>query len=105
MLKRFILLTVLTFTLSGCNDDSPERMKAGDQLYGYYCQQCHVKKGLGANMEHISAERRNLKDYEIVLMIKYGYQMGHEVNSFSQLSDDQAQAIATHVVKLMQEQN
>lgn len=62
--------------------------------------QCHIKNGVGAMYEHLPANRKKMASYEIVLMIKHGYSMGHQMPVFTQLSEEQADAIAEYVVKI-----
>ncbi|MBP0048170.1 cytochrome c [Marinobacterium sp. AK62] len=94
------LLTALMLTslLAGCGETPPERLKAGDALYDYYCIDCHTKKGLGPFLENHPAGKDALAPYEIVLMVKHGYDLGHTgMPSFPQLSDEQADAVAQFI--------
>lgn len=47
-------------------------------------------------MEHY-ADRKPIKPYKIILMIKFGYDQGHAMPVFEQLSERQAGAVATYV--------
>lgn len=95
---RLLLPASLLLMLTGCGDTPPERMKAGDELYNYYCRHCHEKQGLGPYLEQFPAGPDAPKAYEIVLMIKHGYDLGHKgMPSFPQLSDQQADAVATFI--------
>lgn len=101
LLRYTALITALL--LAGCGDPPPERMKRGDQLYTYYCQNCHQQENLGPFMEQIPVTEHSLQQHEIVLMIKHGYKQGHQhVPTFSQLSDQQADALATFVIETRQ---
>lgn len=93
-------LLLSSIFLSGCAEESPLKLKQGDQLYSYYCMQCHIKNGVGAMYEHLPESRKKMASYEIVLMIKHGYSMGHTMPVFDQLSDEQADAIAEYVVEI-----
>ncbi|WP_293264555.1 cytochrome c [Neptunomonas sp.] len=93
-------LLIVFITLSGCTEENPLKLKQGDQLYNYYCKQCHIKSGVGAQYEHLPKDRKKMADYEIILMIKHGYSMGHQMPVFTQLSDEQADAIAEYVAKI-----
>ncbi len=99
-LLKFSLAITLAFILNGCGADDPARMKKGDELYSYYCKDCHLKSGLGAFYENLPKERTKMQDYEIVLMIKHGYSSGHQMPVFTQLSDEQADALARYVVEI-----
>lgn len=93
-------LLLSSLILSGCAEENPLQLKQGDQLYSYYCMQCHIKNGVGAMYEYLPENRKKMTSYEIVLMIKHGYSMGHQMPVFTQLSDKQADAIAKYVVKI-----
>jgi len=103
-LSQICYLLLLCTAISGCTEEDPLKLKQGDQLYSYYCMQCHIKNGVGAMYEHLPQNRKKMASYEIVLMIKHGYSMGHQMPVFSQLSDEQADAIAEFVVKIQKEQ-
>jgi mono/diheme cytochrome c family protein len=100
LIKTLSLLT-LSLSLYGCFDEkAPEQLTSGQELYDYYCKNCHATKGPGANMEYYSREKA-MKPYKVILMIKYGYnQEKHSMPTFNQLSEKQADAIARHVVDL-----
>ncbi|WP_415899262.1 c-type cytochrome [Neptuniibacter sp. QD48_11] len=95
------LLCTTALLLSGCDREiPPERMKSGEDLYGYYCKECHTKHGPGAYMEKF-AGKEPMEAYKIILMIKYGYNKEkHSMPVFDQLSEKQADAVAQYVVKL-----
>lgn len=90
--------------LSGCDRElDPSKLSQGDELYAYYCQGCHKARGLGDYLENLPLIDTSLKDYEILLVIKYGYNTTHSMPTFSNLSDEQADAIATYLVKTRQQ--
>lgn len=97
------LWLLLAFLIAGCSKfEDPKRMKSGESLYRYYCMECHVQSGIGASYENLASEKKSLKSYEIVLMIKYGYGMGHNMPTFTQLTDEQAEAVADFAIALQQ---
>ncbi len=97
-LRPLLIGLVVMPLLSGCGDTPPERMKAGDELYEYYCRSCHENKGLGPYLEQFPAGPDAPAIYEIVLMIKHGYDLGHKgMPSFPQLSDEQADAVSDFI--------
>lgn len=97
-LRTLLLGFTLLPLLSGCGETPPERMKAGDELYGYYCLDCHQQKGMGPYLENAPAGADAPAIYEIVLMVKHGYDLGHKgMPSFPQLSDEQADAVASFI--------
>ncbi len=99
----FIFGLALCGLLTACSKfEDPKRMKSGESLYRYYCMECHTKIGIGASYENLPEVKRKMKSYEIVLMIKYGYDMGHNMPTFGQLSDEQADAVAEFAVALQQ---
>lgn len=102
-MRFFTLLLTLcgSLLLTGCDREiPPERMKSGEDLYNYYCKTCHENRGPGAHMEYL-ADQEPMKPYKIILMIKYGYnQDKHSMPVFDQLSEEQADAVARHVVML-----
>lgn len=95
------LLTISALALTGCERElSPQEMTSGEDLYTYYCKDCHAKNGFGAYMENYAGSKP-MEAYKIILMIKYGYSKGkHSMPVFSQLSEQQADAVAQYVVKL-----
>lgn len=99
-LLKFSSAAILVSILAGCGADDPVRMKKGDELYSYYCKDCHLKSGIGAFYENLPKERKKMQDYEIILMIKHGYSPGHQMPIFTQLSDEQADALARYVVEI-----
>src|SRR5690554_449777 len=99
------VIPVLSLLLIGCGDPPPERMKKGDQLYGYYCRKCHETTGLGPFLEQVPLTERSMQQHEIVLMIKHGYDQGHaHMPTFKQLSDQQADALAQFVIEQRRQQ-
>jgi len=99
-LLRDCVVLITPLLLTACSDPPPERMKQGDQLYAYYCQNCHQQTGLGPFLEQVPLTERSLQRHEIVLMIKHGYDQGHKhMPTFSQLSDLQADALAAFVIE------
>lgn len=99
-LLRYFVLSIIPLLLTACGETPPERMKQGDKLYAYYCQNCHQKAGLGPFLEQVPLTERSLQRHEIVLMIKHGYDQGHtHMPTFSQLSDLQADALAEFVIE------
>lgn len=98
--RAFIPL-LLSLMLLGCNDEkTPAELSSGEELYNYYCKDCHATKGPGPYMENYSRDKA-MKPYKVILMIKYGYnQEKHSMPTFDQLSEQQADAIARYVVGL-----
>jgi len=98
MQRSSLVALLLLPLLHGCGETPPERLKAGDELYDYYCRHCHLEQGLGAYLEQLPAGPNAPAPYEIVLMIKHGYDLGHKgMPSFPQLSDQQADAVALYI--------
>lgn len=96
-----LILTLSCLLISGCEQElTPDRMTSGEDLYNYYCMNCHEQHGPGAHMERY-ADKEPMKPYKIILMIKFGYnQDKHSMPVFDQLSEEQADAIARHVIYL-----
>jgi mono/diheme cytochrome c family protein len=94
------VLLLAPLLLTGCGDPPPGQMKQGDELYTYYCQNCHQQSGLGPFLERLPPTEPPLQRHEIVLMIKHGYeQRKTHMPTFSQLSDQQADALAAFVIE------
>lgn len=100
ILSQLLALCLISTFLIGCGEKDPSRLKTGEELYSYYCMDCHKKENLGGYFENYPKKARPLKDYEIVLIIKYGYSNGHSMPVFSQLSDAQADTVARYAVSL-----
>ncbi|MBR9829206.1 MAG: cytochrome c [Oceanospirillales bacterium] len=97
---HLLLLAATGLSLSACSEPSPEQLSRGDELYAYYCQNCHQQQGLGPLLEQLPLTPRSLKRHEIILMIKHGYSQGHgSMPVFPQLSDTQADAIAHYILQ------
>lgn len=93
------LLILATSLLAGCEKPfDPSKLTGGEELYSYYCMECHKRNGLGEHLEQVPVNKAPLKDYEIVLIIKYGYNKSHAMPTFGNLSAEQADAIATYLI-------
>jgi mono/diheme cytochrome c family protein len=90
------VLLLAPLLLTGCGDPPPGQMKQGDELYTYYCQNCHQQSGLGPFLERLPPTEPPLQRHEIVLMIE---QRKTHMPTFSQLSDQQADALAAFVIE------
>lgn len=101
--QRASTLILTTILLSGCDGETtPENMQSGEELYNYYCKNCHELKGPGANMERYTGEK-NLKPYKVMLMIKFNKASPkHGMTTFTQLSDNQAEAVSEYMVNLIE---
>ncbi|MGH1461639.1 MAG: c-type cytochrome [Neptuniibacter sp.] len=105
MRSLITLITVLSIALlTGCEEEAitPDRMKSGAELYGYYCESCHAKQGPGARMEKI-AGKDPMPAYKIILLIKYGYNARHNMPAFHDFSDEKAALLAQYVVQMQTE--
>lgn len=100
-MRRISLALLIAFTtlLAGCEKPfDPSKLTAGNELYAYYCMECHKRSGVGEHLENLPAKDTPLKDYEIVLIVKYGYNKSHAMPTFENLSAEQADAIATYLI-------
>lgn len=98
-----ISLTLLTFVLAGCTDDQDKlaNLRSGDELYTYYCADCHAKRGPGAKFENRNKNRRALAEYQILLLMEMGDPKRHAgMPTFPQLEPAQKGKIARHIVQL-----
>lgn len=96
MIKIIIILTSMLGFLAGCGETPPEKMTSGKELYNYYCKECH-----DSEKAKFQIYNEKLKPYQVVLMIKYGYKKNnHGMMVFSQLSEKQADAVASYFIKL-----
>ncbi|WP_160142042.1 c-type cytochrome [Nitrincola tapanii] len=103
--RSILMLLILSGLLSACSrEPSPEKMQRGDQLYGYYCRECHLHRGIGAEFEHLPVGVSQLQVHDLVLIIKHGYQLGHPMGHFPNLSHEQALTVAEYAVALRQQQ-
>ncbi|WP_372834749.1 cytochrome c [Pontibacterium sp.] len=100
-----LIVACLSLATTGCEKKfDPTRLKDGKSLYDYYCISCHQNQGLGPYLENLPITDKSLKDYEIMLVIKYGYNSEHSMPTFDNLSADQAEAVASYMVKKRREQ-
>ncbi|WP_027858868.1 c-type cytochrome [Marinobacterium jannaschii] len=98
--------TSLIFSLAliaGCGEKSPQYMFSGDELYGYYCLECHQSRGPGARLENRDHSQPPLEAHELFVLIKYGYHQRHKnLPSFPELSPRQTDRLAEYVLQLQQ---
>lgn len=100
-LSRPLLLLSLFILLAGCKQSpDPSRMTRGDQLYDYYCRECHTYRGLGDELQNLPVGVSQLEVNDLILMIKHGYRFGHPMGHFPQMSDQQAETVARYAVEL-----
>ncbi|MBV0932455.1 c-type cytochrome [Marinobacterium weihaiense] len=98
--SRKLLLTAMVALLGGCGEPAPESLTRGDELYDYYCRNCHQQKGLGPFLEQLPLTSTSLKRHEISLLITRGYpRRHHDMPVFSQLSLEQADALAHFILQ------
>lgn len=105
LMRSLITLVILsTCLLTGCEDEAitPDKMKTGAELYGYYCKACHEKSGPGASMEHYSS-KEPMSEHKVILLIKYGYNARHNMPAFKEFSDEKADMLAKYVVQMQTE--
>lgn len=104
MYHGLVLATVLV-TLSGCDSElSPKNMTQGDQLYAYYCQECHTYQGLGAQLQNLPPGVSQLQVHDVVLIIKHGAELGHPMGKFPDLTDEQAFTVAEYAVAMRRQE-
>lgn len=104
-MKPLVLFLLSLLFLTACEREvPPSKMTSGDQLYAYYCQECHTYRGLGAELQNLPAGVSQLQVHDVVLIIKHGYQFGHPMGHFPDLSNEQANTVATYAVDLRRHQ-
>lgn len=102
-LQWLIPIVTLLF-ISGCDSEvSPKNMTRGDQLYAYYCQECHTYNGLGSELQNLPPGVNQLQVHDVVLVIKHGAQLGHPMGTFPDLTDEQAFTVAEYAVAMRRE--
>ncbi|WP_370279706.1 cytochrome c [Pontibacterium sp.] len=100
-----LLVACLSLATTGCEQKfDPARLTKGDELYDYYCIGCHKSRGLGPYLENLPITENSLKDYQIMLVIKYGYNESHSMPTFDNLSAEQAEAVSSYMVQKRREQ-
>lgn len=105
MRKTALLVACLSMATSGCEKKfDPTRLTGGKELYDYYCIGCHETRGLGPYLENLPITENSLKDYQIMLVIKYGYNESHSMPTFDNLSAEQAEAVSSYMVQKRREQ-
>ncbi|WP_168926827.1 c-type cytochrome [Nitrincola schmidtii] len=101
----WLTLAAVMFLISGCDrEPSPKNMTRGDQLYAYYCQECHTYQGLGAQLQNLPPGVNQLQVHDVVLIIKHGAQLGHPMGRFPGLSDQQAFTVAEYAVAMRRQE-
>lgn len=99
----FTALISSTFLLGGCGEDKNmiEHVRDGKKLYEYYCQDCHIKRGPGANFEKRDTSNRPLAEYQLILLMQFGDKKRHPSGpTFPQIKEVQLELIAQHVMEL-----
>ncbi|WP_417583482.1 c-type cytochrome [Nitrincola sp.] len=104
-MKSALALLLGMLFLTACDAEvPPAKMTSGDQLYAYYCKECHTYQGLGAELQNLPAGVSQLQVHDVVLIIKHGYQFGHPMGHFPDLSNEQANTVARYAVDLRRRQ-
>ncbi|QEW05436.1 c-type cytochrome [Nitrincola iocasae] len=104
-MKSILPLLLFMLFLTACDADiPPAKMTSGEQLYGYYCRECHTYRGLGDELQNLPVGISQLQVHDVVLIIKHGYQFGHPMGHFPDLSDEQANTVARYAVDLRRRQ-
>lgn len=93
-----LLLLLLSLLLGGCGEKPASELRAGDELYRYYCDACHARD---AEPGPIELRDRGLQHHELVLMVRYGN--GRHRPVFRQLSPQQADTLASYTLKIITE--
>lgn len=102
-MKLLSLMSLIFFIalLTGCDrEPNPKNMTRGDQLYAYYCQECHTYRGLGAQLQNLPPGVSQLQVHDVVLIVKHGAQLGHPMGTFPGLTDEQAFTVAEYAVAM-----
>lgn len=102
MLTLRLLPILLSFALlSGCFSNEPTDSLDGEELYSYYCQQCHKKDGSGDQLAGFPANKRTqLQEEQVVLLIRNGDPARPAMPTFPQLSEEQASAVVDYLFSL-----
>ena len=97
-----ILITALTASLlSGCFNNEPTDSLDGEELYSYYCKQCHKKDGSGDPIAGFPANKRTqLLEEQVILLIRKGDPARPAMPVFPQLSEEQAAAVVDYLFSL-----
>ncbi|TVQ69623.1 MAG: hypothetical protein EA373_08330 [Oceanospirillales bacterium] len=102
---HWLILAAVLVLISGCDrETSPKNMTRGDQLYAYYCQECHTYQGLGAQLQNLPPGVSQLQVHDVVLIIKHGAQLGHPMGRFPGLTDQQAFTVAEYAVAMRRQE-
>ena len=103
--SHWLTLTAVVLVIGGCDrETSPKNMTRGDQLYAYYCQECHTYQGLGAQLQNLPPGVSQLQVHDVVLIIKHGAQLGHPMGRFPGLTDQQAFTVAEYAVAMRRQE-
>lgn len=104
-INQWLFLAAVLVLISGCDREiSPKNMTRGDQLYAYYCQECHTYEGLGAQLQNLPPGVNQLQVNDVVLIIKHGAQLGHPMGRFPDLTDQQALTVAEYAVAMRRQE-
>ena len=96
---KVLTLVLISLLLTACEGETPaSKMTSGDQLYAYYCKECHTYRGLGDQLQNLPAGVSQLQVHDVVLIIKHGYQFGHPMGHFPDLTNEQANTVARYAV-------
>lgn len=95
-----LVAALLLPTLSACGPQDPLQLERGDELYDYYCLECHRQSTAGARLEGIPPGVQGPQAHELVLMIRHGHALDHPPVHLPQLTSEQADAIAAYIETL-----
>ena len=98
---RVLPLLLFATLLSGCFNNEPADSLDGEELYSYYCAQCHKKDGSGDKLAGFPANKRTqLLEEQVVLLIRKGDPARPAMPTFPQLSEQQASAVVDYLFSL-----
>lgn len=103
MSSRLLPTTLLVLSgliLSGCNSNEIAEMNHGDELYEYYCMDCHRRSGVGPLLENIPAQQFKHRHHEIMLIMLHRYDKYHPTLDLrDQISPAKADKIAEYIMQ------
>ena len=92
----------LALLLSGCSDSDMQTTSTdGKELYSLYCDSCHKSDGSGKFLKGIPANKMTRLRYDqVVLLIRQGDPGRPDMPFFTNLTQQQAEAIVNYLFSL-----